>query len=138
QVRKSVSYAPRTPCAPGTWSLDPAGEGSPPASAPECPAGPLPVRVSGSWILQCGLSRCTEAVIPGRNEPRSPVNVTSTSNVPLEGSTTGLTCFTLAGCFSPGASAQVTSTCWPVCILPKNFSGSVNRISNGASAVTQK
>src|ERR1700694_5412104 len=47
-------------------------------------------------LYQRGFSSRIFAVIPGRKVPRSPVNSTSTSNVPLDGSMTGLTCFTRA------------------------------------------
>src|SRR6516162_2509311 len=93
----------------------------------ECPA-----QVHG-WA-----ARWRTALMPGRSRPGGPVTSTKPSKVPLAGSTTGLSSTTDAVCCSPGKSGISSGTRWPSLTLPRNFSGRVNRMRRGDSAVTQK
>src|ERR1700687_1523830 len=77
------------------------------------------------------------AFIPGRSEPGGPTTSTMPSKVPLVGSTIGLNSTTLALYSFPGKSGTVRANCRPIFSTPTNFSGTVNRIRNGPSAVTQ-
>src|SRR3981081_290423 len=77
------------------------------------------------------------AFIPGRREPGAPTTSTMPSKVPLVGSIIGLNSATLALYSFPGKSGTVITNCRPIFRTPTNFSGTVNRMLNGPSAVTQ-